>query len=141
MAVGDPKVGAVAEVVLVVSPSDTAARLGLEPGESYPEVLATRTMVGEMERAAAKLLRPLLPPGQLSVGVRVEVEHTAPTPVGARVVSRARFVGRDGKLFLFEVESADPGGTVGRGRHWRGVVDEARLLAGAGRRKGDAAAG
>jgi len=131
----EPEIGAEAEVVLVVTPADTAARLGLEPGESYPEVLATRTVVGEMERAAAKLLRPLLQPGQLSVGVRVDVEHTAPTPIGARVVTRARYLGRDGKLFLFEVEARDPGGPIGRGRHWRGIIDEVRLLAGAERRK------
>ena len=132
----EPEVGAEAEVSLLVGPGDTAARLGTEPGESYPEVLATRTMVGEMERAAAKLLRPHLQPGQLSVGMRVEVEHTAPTPVGARVVTRARFLGREGKLFLFDVEARDPGGPIGRGRHWRAIVDEARLLAGADKRRG-----
>lgn len=131
---GEPEIDAVAEVNLVVRPEDTAARLGIEPGESYPEVLATRTMVGEMERAAAKLLRPLLGPGQLSVGVKVEIEHTAPTPVGARVVTRARYLGRDGRLFLFEVEAQDPGGAIGRGRHWRAIVDEARLMAGANKR-------
>ena len=58
-------------------------------------MLATRTMIGEMERAGAKLLRPHVQPGQLSVGVRVEVEHTTPTPVGARVVTRARYLGME----------------------------------------------
>lgn len=130
----EPEIGAVAEVALAVALADTAARLAVEPGESYPEVLATRVMVGEMERAAAKVLRPLLGPGELSVGVRIEVEHAAPTPVGARVVSRARFLGRDGKLFLFEVEAYDAGGPIGRGRHWRGVIKKARLTAGAARR-------
>ncbi len=130
------EVGAEAEVELVVSAGDTAARLGVEPGEAYPEVLATRTMVGEMERAAAKLLRPHLRPGELSVGVRVEVEHAAPTPVGARVVTRARYLGTEGRLHLFEVEAFDPGGRIGHGRHARAVVEEARLLAGAGRRRG-----
>ena len=55
-----PDVGAEASVALIVAPADTAARLGVEAGEAYPEVLATRTMVGEMERAAAKRLRPHL---------------------------------------------------------------------------------
>lgn len=132
----EPEIGAEAQVELTVTAGDTAARLGFEPGESYPEVMATRTMIGEMERAAAKLLRPLLPDGQLSVGVKVEIEHMAPTPVGARVVTRARYLGRDGKLFLFEVEASDPGGPIGRGRHARGVVEEARLMAGAERRRG-----
>ena len=129
-----PEIGAEAEVALTVAPADTAARLAVESGEAYPEVLATRTMVGEMERAAAKLLRPCLQPGPLSVGVRIEVEHTAPTPIGARVVTRARYLGMEGKLHLFQVEAFDPGGRIGHGRHARAVVDEARLLAGADRR-------
>ena len=91
-------------------------------------------MIGEIERAAAKLLRPHLQPEQLSVGVRVEVEHTAPTPVGARVVTRARYLGMEGKLHLFAVEASDPGGRIGHGRHARAVADEARLLAGAAKR-------
>ena len=131
-----PQIGAEAEVELTVSPDDTAARLGIDPGEVYPEVLATRTMIGEMERAAAKLLRPHLQPGRLSVGVRVDIEHAAPTPVGARVVTRARYLGLEGKLHLFAVESFDPGGRIGHGRHARGVVDQARLLTGADRRRG-----
>ena len=131
-----PEIGAEASVELIVTPADTAARLGVELGEAYPEVLATRTMIGEMERAAAKLLRPHLEPGQLSVGVRVEVEHTAPTPVGAVVVTRARYLGPEGKLHLFAVESLDPGGRIGHGRHARAIVDEARLMGGAGKRRG-----
>lgn len=131
-----PEIGAEAEVELKADLGDTAARLGIEPGEVYPEVLATRTMIGEMERAAAKLLRPHLQPGQLSVGVRVEIEHTAPSPAGARVVTRARYLGLEGKLHLFAVESLDPGGRIGHGRHARGVVDEARPLASADKRRG-----
>jgi fluoroacetyl-CoA thioesterase len=131
-----PEIGAEAEVELVVSPGDTAALLASEPGEAYPEVLATRTMIGEIERAAAKLLRPHLEPGQLSVGVRVDVEHVAPTPIGARVVTRARYLGAEGRLHLFAVEALDPGGRIGHGRHARAIVDEVRLLAGAGKRRG-----
>ena len=86
--------GNVGEVILTVTPSDTAARFSIEVGENYPEVLATACMIREMERAAAKLMRPLLGPGQLSVGVRVEVGHVAPTPVGGIVTTRARFTGR-----------------------------------------------
>jgi fluoroacetyl-CoA thioesterase len=52
------------------------------------------------------------------------------------VVTRARFLRREGKLFLFDVEARDPGGPIGRGRHWRAIVDEARLLAGADKRQG-----
>jgi fluoroacetyl-CoA thioesterase len=66
--------------------------------------------------------------------VRVEVEHGAPMPLGARVVARARYLGAEGRLHLFEVEAFDPGGRIGHGRHPRAVVEEARLLAGAEKR-------
>ena len=55
-----PKAGAETEVALTVTLFDTAARLGIEPGEARFEVLATRTMIGEMESAATKRLRPYL---------------------------------------------------------------------------------
>jgi predicted thioesterase len=127
--------GSVGEVVLTVTPSDTAARFGLEAGETYPEVFATACMIREMERAAARLMRPLLGPGRLSVGVRVEVGHLAPTPVGGVVTTRARFTAREGKLYWFDVWAEDAGGTIGRGRHARAIVDEARLLAAADARR------
>jgi fluoroacetyl-CoA thioesterase len=129
----DPE--AVGEVMLTVTPAETAARSGLELGEAYPEVLATACMVREMERAAAKLMRPLLGPGQLSVGVKVDVHHVAPTPVGGLVVTRARLAGREGRLYWFEVWAEDGGGTIGKGRHARAVIDEARLLAAAETRR------
>jgi fluoroacetyl-CoA thioesterase len=122
----DPE--ATGEVLLTVTPAETAARGALETGEAFPEVFATACMVREMERAAAKLMRPLLGPGQLSVGVRVEVSHIAPTPVSGLVVTRARFTGQEGKLYWFDVWSEDAGGTIGKGRHARAVVEEARLL-------------
>ena len=127
--------GVEAELVLTVTASETAARSGLELGESYPEVFATAVMVREMERAAAKLMRPLLAAGQLSVGVKVEVSHIAPTPVGGLVITRARFTGQEGKLYWFEVWAEDGGGTIGRGRHARAIIDEARLLAAAETRR------
>src|SRR3954469_9688473 len=74
-------------------------------------------------------------PGQLSVGAVVEVKHTAATPVGAWIEAEATYTGRSGKLYAFEVVARDPGGEVMRGRHERAVIDEARLLEGAARRR------
>jgi fluoroacetyl-CoA thioesterase len=61
--------------------------------------------------------------------VRVEIIHTAPTPVGARVVTRARFTGQEGKLYWFDVWAEDDGGVIGKGRHARAIVTEERFLA------------
>jgi predicted thioesterase len=95
-------------------------------------------MVALMELAAARVLRPHLRAGELSVGVTVDVIHTAATPPGATVTATARFIGRDGKLFLFEVSAADDAGEIGRGTHKRAVVSNERLVAGAARRGAEA---
>lgn len=119
----------VASVETIVAESMTAEAFARGATERYPAVLATPILIGDLERACARLLEPLLEPGELSVGARIEVSHTAPTPVGARVVSHARFQEYAAPLFWFEVWSEDPGGKVGKGRIARAIVKEADILA------------
>ena len=128
-------VGASAEASLIVQPSDTAHALATSPEDTFPEVFATSRMIALMELAAARLMRPLLREGQLSVGVSVNVRHTAATPVGGKARAVATYTGPVGKLFGFRVEAFDEAGPIGGGEHTRAVVDIGRLIAGASRRK------
>jgi fluoroacetyl-CoA thioesterase len=130
----EPAVDSTASAQLTVAPSDLASALNLEPADAFPPVFATSRMVALMELAAARVLRAHLGAGELSVGVSVDVMHTAATPPGGTVTATARFLGREGKLFLFEVSAADDAGEIGRGRHKRAVVASERLVAGAARR-------
>lgn len=123
----EPALESTASAELVVGPGDLASALQIDPGDSFPDVLATARMVALMEIAAARLLRPCLGPDQLSVGVSLDVTHTAPTPPGATVSAVARYLGREGKLFDFEVIASDVGGEIGRARHKRAIVDRARI--------------
>ena len=125
---------ATATAQLIVGPEDLANSLPIETGDAFPAVLATARMVALMEIAASRVLKPLLGPGELSVGVTVDINHTKPTPPGAQVTATARYAGREGKLFLFEVSAADPGGEVGRGWHKRAIVTNERLQSGAAKR-------
>ncbi len=125
----EPAVDATASARLTVEPSDLANTLNLEPGDDFPPVFATSRMIGLMEVAAARVLRPHLGEGEASVGVSVDVVHTAATPPGATVTATAKFVGREGKLFVFEVSAADNAGEIGRGTHKRAVVNSERLIA------------
>lgn len=118
----------------VVSQRDLASEIA-EPGEAFPEVFATSRMIALMELAASRAMRNQLGPGELSVGVKVNVEHTAPTPVGATVRADARFVGKEGKLYAFEVVASDDAGEIGRGTHHRAVIQTSRLLSGAEKRR------
>jgi fluoroacetyl-CoA thioesterase len=98
-------------------------------------VFATSRMIALMEVAAARVLKPHQQDGQLSVGVSVDVIHTAATPLGGRVTATAKLTGREGKLFVFEVTAADDAGEVGRGTHKRAIISAERLLAGAAQRR------
>ena len=118
-----------------VQPSDSAQALQMAPDDSFPNVLATSRMVTFLEIAATRLMKPLLAPGQHSVGVSVSVTHTAATPVGGHVRTIATYLGTDGKSFRFRVEAFDDAGPIGAGEHVRAIVSTSRLLAGAEKRR------
>jgi predicted thioesterase len=132
----DIPVGTEAEASWIVQDSDLAS--GLSDGHSgtFPEVFSTSRMVALMELAAARALLPVLAPDELSVGVLVDVVHTAATPPGVRVRATARYLGREGKAYAFEVIAYDPAGEIGRGKHRRAIIDSERLVRGAAKRKG-----
>lgn len=129
------KVGDSLEARFTVEPGDSAAALEMAPEDSFPNVLATARMVTFMEIAATRLMRPLLEPGQHSVGVLVSVKHTAPTPIGAHVRTVATYLGQEGKVFRFKIEAFDDAGPIGDGEHTRAIVTTNRLLAGAEKRR------
>ena len=131
-------VGQQYEAKLIVAESDAASTLFPTEVNTFPPVLATSRLFALMELAASRLLQPLLELGQLSVGVLVEVTHSAPTPVGAEVRAIATYLGKEGKLYLFTVEAYDAGGQVGHGKHARAIVNTNRLLTGATSRVRDA---
>jgi len=97
-------------------------------------VLSTTHTIAMLELAAGRVLTPLLQPGQLSVGVEVNVTHSAPTLPRAKVIAVARYTGRAGKLYVFEVVAYDAAGEIMRGEHSRAIIDVERLLATAARR-------
>lgn len=123
-----------ASAEIFVGPEHLASALPSEMDDAFPKVFATARMIGLMELAAARVLQPLLNPGELSVGVTVDITHTAPTPPGVTVTATARYAGREGKLFLFEISASDPGGEIGRGWHKRAIVTSERLESGAAKR-------
>jgi fluoroacetyl-CoA thioesterase len=124
-----------AEASLVVAARDTACNIALERGDSFPEVFATSRMIALMEVAAARAMRPLLGDGQHSVGVSLDVRHTAATPVGSRVRAVATFLRTEARLMHFTVRAYDEAGLIGEGEHARAIVDTARLLSGAEKRR------
>lgn len=96
---------------------------------SLPAVYATPAMILAMEVAAARAVEPALPPGALTVGTAIHVEHLAATPEGMQVTVRAELVRVDGRFLEFRVEAEDERELIGRGTVGRAIVDRARFLA------------
>jgi fluoroacetyl-CoA thioesterase len=132
--ISEPEANVTASAQLVVEQQDLASSISQDPQDSFPPVFATARMVALMETAAARVFHPFLQPDEFSVGVSVNVSHTAPTPLDSPVTANARYIGREDKLFVFEVWAEDAGGEIGRGIHKRAVVTGDRLLSGAKRR-------
>jgi predicted thioesterase len=124
-----------AEASTIVTALDTARSIALAPTDNFPEVFATSRMIALMELAAARAMQPLLGAGQLSVGVALNVRHTAATPVGSTVRAVATYLRTDAKLLHFRIEAFDDAGSIGAGEHARAIVDTARLVGGAERRR------
>ena len=87
-----------------------------------------------MEAATCAALEPVLAEGSTSVGTRVQVEHLAASPVGARIEVSASSTYVDGRLHRFTVagRDLDSGKVVGTGEITRVVVDAERFLSRSG---------
>jgi len=91
------------------------------------QTLATPALVGLIERAAMVALEPFLEQGERSVGSSIQLDHLAPTPLGAEVAVQVEVVELDGSKVSFAVEARDEQETIARGRHGRVVVDAGRF--------------
>jgi predicted thioesterase len=94
-----------------------------------PAVYATPAMIWAMEEAAACAVQPALPPGSITVGTAIHVEHLAATPEGMQVTVRAELTAVNGRLLEFRVEARDERELIGRGAVNRAIVDLARFNA------------
>ncbi len=108
----------------VVTQQDTAAAMG----SGQLSVLATPRMLALMENAAYTCLTPYLAKGEDTVGTRLDVSHTAATPVGVKVWAEATVTEVVGGRVTFEVAAWDEYGEIGRGVHTRFIIEPERFL-------------
>jgi len=107
--------------------------------QAMPRVFATGFMVGLMEWACMQLMAPHLDAGEGSLGVHIDVNHTAATPPGFPVTVEVECTEVVGKKVSFKVKAHDGVDQIGAGRHERfvvawdkfnaGVADKARRVA------------
>jgi fluoroacetyl-CoA thioesterase len=108
---------------IVVGPEHTAPFVG----SGRIAVLATPVMINVIEAAALAAVEHLLPPGHQSLGIRLDISHTAATPVGLRVIATAEVTRVEGRTISFHVTARDEFEPIGGGSHERVVVSVARF--------------
>ena len=94
---------------------------------SLAAVLSTPTMVAMMEQAAIEAIKPFLDAGESSVGMSIEVSHTAATPPGHRARAEAEVTRVEGRRLDFSVRAFDDVEQIGSGTHRRAVIDAAKF--------------
>jgi fluoroacetyl-CoA thioesterase len=117
--------GRVGSVTLIVAEEHTAPRLG----SGRAPVLGSPAMIALIEAAAVTCVEDQLADGQETLGIHLDVEHIAATPVGLSVTATAQLIEVSGRKLVFKVEARDARELIGRGRHTRIVVDSARFRA------------
>ncbi len=90
--------------------------------QAMPKVFATGFMVGLMEWTCMQLMEPHLDPGEGSVGVHIDVSHSAAPPPGFAITVEVECTAVEGKRLTFKVRAHDGVDPIGEGRHQRLVV-------------------
>jgi fluoroacetyl-CoA thioesterase len=119
------KPGMEASVERIVTQELTLKRVNSE----WPAVFSTPAMIGMMELASSLAVRPALPPGTITVGVRIEVDHIKALPAGETVIATSKLVEINGSRLTFEVEARNGSVVIGRGRVFQSIVDHSRFNA------------
>src|SRR6266567_7519951 len=108
---------------IVVGPEHTAPFVG----SGRIAVLATPVMINLIEAAALAAVEHLLPAGHQSLGIQLDISHTAATPMGLRVTATAEVSRVEGRTITFRVTARDELETIGGGTHRRVVVSVSRF--------------
>jgi len=120
--------GLEATVVLTVAAADLAPafRSGDVP------VLATPRLLALCEEATVAAVAGRLAPGETTVGARMELDHLAASPLGARVEATAVLEKAEGRFLIFAVTARAGERLLARGRVHRAVVGREAFLERAG---------
>ena len=85
----------------------TAANTAKTMGSGTLEVFATPALVALAEKTCGMSVADALGEGNGSVGTKLELEHTAPTPVGMTVTCESELVAVEGRKLTFKVALHD----------------------------------
>ncbi len=105
-------------------------------GGRMPEVLATGFLVGLLEFACIRFVNPHIDwPRQQTVGIQVNLSHTAATPPGFSVTVKGRLEKVDGRKLTFTLDASDGVDSICQATHERFIIDADKFNAAVARKK------
>ncbi|MDD2414181.1 MAG: thioesterase family protein [Eubacteriaceae bacterium] len=118
------KVGMELKKDYTVTRNETAKHIG----SGGVEVLATPMLVNWVENAAYEMAGLCLPDEETTVGVNINLDHMAATPVGMKVRVKVLLKEVDRKKLIYSVEAWDTVQKVAEGTHMRYVVTKTKFM-------------
>ena len=97
-------------------------------GSGTLPVFATPMMIALIEATASESMTAALEEGKSTVGTKLDVAHSAATPVGMQVDCDTELIEVDRRRLVFKVTVYDAVGEVGSGIHERFIVDDAKFM-------------
>ena len=98
-------------------------------GNENVPVVATPSVIGFIEIACERAIRPFYEEGEVSVAIAVNVDHVASAPVGSRIVAQGKVAAVVKNRVVFDVTASDDERVIMQGTHSRAIVDLERFLA------------
>ena len=105
----------------------TTENTALTMGSGELRVFATPALAALVEKACWQSVAAELPADCGTVGTKLELRHTAPTPVGMVVRCECELTGVEDRRLTFTARMYDEKGEVGSADHERFIVDNARF--------------
>jgi fluoroacetyl-CoA thioesterase len=100
-----------------------------EEFQQMPRVFSTGFMIGLIEWACVKFLNEHIDwPKEQSVGIDVNLNHTAATPPGLTVTVKGELAEVDGKRLVFNVEAHDGVDQITKGTHQRFIINAEKFI-------------
>lgn len=92
------------------------------------DVFGTPYVIALMEQTADKSVRPYLEDGFATVGILVNIRHTAATPMGMKAYAESELTEVDGRRLVFKVAVFDEVGQVADGVHERFIINKDKFM-------------
>jgi fluoroacetyl-CoA thioesterase len=95
-----------------------------------PDVFATGFLVGLFEFACIQAIKPYLDwPSEQSVGIQIDIDHTAATPPGMTITVNGTLDRIEGKKLSFSLVAHDGVEQISKGTHQRFIINAEKFNA------------